>query len=177
MNEVQATTAQLNQAARIAAARGIDFEAALTQVLTDPNAGAGLPVVSSGASVGDVASVFERGAALGRAQLLREQQEAANQERLTKLETAQGALSADFGRVKSSAQVLAVGLSDHLSQHAGVAAKQLEAIDARSTAQLMLEAARSLGLDDVALEMQATIDALPEPKAAVLEPEAKGGRR
>jgi hypothetical protein len=168
-NDYEATPQQLNQAARLAASRNMDFTDALNAVMQDPNAASILERGGANPEIGAMLEVFTRGQLAGRQSLEFEQRQAAYQKRLEdvetlSLETAQRAEQLQRGTVG-----LATGFSDHLRQHAEVQAGQRQQFDVERTAALVLEGMSAAGMteQEQAKYLNSLTD-LPKPKAKAL---------
>lgn len=169
MQEVSATTQQLNQAARLATARNMNFEDALNAVMQDPNAAATLERNNTSPDMSAVLEAFSRGSLAGRVSLEAEQRQANIEKRIADVESLVLETSEQIEQLRGGTAGLALGFSDHLRQHSEIQAGQRNQFDIERTAQLVLDGMSNAGMSDSQKERYlASLTDLPKPKAKAL---------
>ena len=175
MQEVQATTQQLNQAARLATSRNMNFEDALNAVMTDPNAAVALERNNTSPDMSAVLEAFSRGNLAGRASLEAEQRQASYDKRIADVEEIALETASHVEQLRNGTAGLAIGFSDHLRQHSEIQAGQRSQFDIERTAQMVLEGMSNAGMSDAQKERYlASLSELPKPKAKELMEGSKG---
>jgi hypothetical protein len=172
---IEATPQQLNQAARLATSRNMDFQDALNAVMTDPNAAATLERNNTSPDMSAVLEAFSRGSLAGRASLEMEQRQANYDKRMNDVENLALEASEQIEQLRGGTAGLALGFSDHLRQHSEIQAGQRDSFDIERTAQLVLEGMSGAGMSDTQKERYlASLTDLPKPKAKALLESNKG---
>lgn len=166
---IEATPAQLNQAARLATGRNMDFQDALNAVMTDPNAAVVLERNNTSPDMGAVLEAFSRGSLAGRASLEMEQRQVTYDKRIADVESLALEASAQIEQLRGGTAGLALGFSDHLRQHSEIQAGQRDSFDIERTAQLVLEGMSGAGMSDSQKERYlASLTDLPKSRAKAL---------
>jgi hypothetical protein len=175
---IQATPAQLNTAAKIAATQGLDFQSALNVVLTDPTTAAALesrannapsPAQFSGVDQSALIQAFERGQAAGRASYELEQREAARQKALEELQNAVLNNSTRIDELDGTNAALAVGFASHLDQHEAFNADPANQIDPAATRELILAELEKRGVRGNVRKALERLQSQPVATAPALE--------
>jgi hypothetical protein len=178
MQEVSANTQQLNQAARLATTRNMNFEDALSAVMQDPSAAATLERNNASPDMSAVLEAFSRGSLAGRASLEAEQRQAGYEKRMNDVENLALEVSEQIEQLRAGSVGLALGFSDHLRQHSEIQAGQRTDFDVEKTAKLVLEGMTGAGMSDQQkANYLASLTDLPKPKAKALMEDNKRGSK
>jgi hypothetical protein len=165
-NNVSATSAQLDQAARLSVARQMPFADALNAVLQDPSAASMLERGSNSPETSAILEAFSRGTLAGRTAVQVEQRETETMKRLQDLETLTLENVQAIEQTKRATVGLGAGFANHLQQHAQVQAGTRQQFDPQESANIVLQAMSEAGLSaESAQEFVDTIGNLPKPKA------------